>query len=40
MRVLVVKHDPVQAQSNLEAAESNKIVQETQLKQYQQKLRN
>ncbi|MGQ1232479.1 TolC family outer membrane protein [Acinetobacter baumannii] len=32
--------DPVQAQSNLEAAESNKIVQETQLKQYQQKLRN
>ncbi|KQE90298.1 TolC family protein [Acinetobacter lactucae] len=32
--------DPVQAQSNLEAAQSNKIVQETQLKQYQQKLRN
>ncbi|UOG18249.1 TolC family protein [Acinetobacter sp. PK01] len=32
--------DPVQAQSDLEAAESNKIVQENQLKQYQQKLRN
>lgn len=32
--------DQVQAQSNLEAAQSNKIVQETQLKQYQQKLRN
>lgn len=31
--------DPVQAQSDLEAAKSNKIVQETQLKQYQQKLR-
>lgn len=27
--------DPIQAQSNLEAAESNLIVQETQLKQYQ-----
>lgn len=32
--------DTVQAQSDLEAAESNKIIQETQLKQYQQKLRN
>lgn len=31
--------DPIQAQSNLEAAESNKIVQETQLLQYYQKLR-
>lgn len=32
--------DPViQAKSNLEAAESNKLIQETQLKQYQQKLR-
>ncbi|WP_202743940.1 TolC family outer membrane protein [Acinetobacter calcoaceticus] len=32
--------DTVQAQSDLEAAESNKITQETQLRQYQQKLRN
>ena len=31
--------DPVQAQSTLEAAQSNKIVQETALRQYQQKLR-
>lgn len=31
--------DPVQAQSDLEAAKSNKIIQETQLRQYQQKLR-
>ncbi|MDO5544053.1 MAG: TolC family protein [Acinetobacter sp.] len=31
--------DPIQAQSNIEAAQSNKIVQETQLRQYQQKLR-
>lgn len=31
--------DPVQAQSNLEAAESNLIVQQNQLRQYQQKLR-
>jgi len=31
--------DPIQAKSNLEAAESNKLIQETQLKQYQQKLR-
>lgn len=31
--------DPIQAQSNLEAAESNKIVQEAALRQYQQKLR-
>lgn len=31
--------DPIQAQSNLEAAESNLIVQETQLKQYLQRLR-
>ena len=31
--------DPIQAQSNLEAAQSNKIVQETQLRQYLQKLR-
>lgn len=31
--------DPIQAQSNLEAAESNLVVQETQLKQYQQRLR-
>lgn len=30
--------DPIQAKSNLEA-ESNKLIQETQLKQYQQKLR-
>ncbi|OTG86050.1 TolC family protein [Acinetobacter sp. ANC 3813] len=30
--------DPVQAQSTLEAAETNKIVQETALRQYQQKL--
>lgn len=32
--------DPIQAKSNLEAAESNKIVQENQLKQYQQRLRS
>jgi len=31
--------DPIQAQSNLEAAENNLIVQQTQLRQYQQKLR-
>lgn len=31
--------DPIQAQSDLEAAQSNKVVQESQLKQYQQKLR-
>ena len=31
--------DPVQAQSTLEAAQSNKIVQETQLRQYLQRLR-
>jgi outer membrane protein, adhesin transport system len=31
--------DPIQAQSNLEAAESNRIVQETQLIQFQQRLR-
>lgn len=31
--------DPIQAQSDLEAAQSNKIIQETQLQQYQQKLR-
>ncbi|OTG82696.1 RND transporter [Acinetobacter sp. ANC 5054] len=31
--------DPIQAKSNLEAAESNLIAQETQLKQYQQRLR-
>ncbi len=31
--------DPIQAQSNLEAAKSEKIIQETQLRQYQQKLR-
>nr|WP_257226738.1 MULTISPECIES: TolC family protein [unclassified Acinetobacter] len=31
--------DPIQAKSNLEAAESNLIVQETQLRQYQQRLR-
>ncbi|OTG91579.1 TolC family protein [Acinetobacter sp. ANC 3813] len=31
--------DPIQAQSNLEAAEANLIVQETQLRQYQQRLR-
>lgn len=31
--------DPIQAQSNLEAAESNKLTQEAALKQYQQKLR-
>ena len=30
--------DPIQAQSNLEAAQSNLLIQETQLKQYQQKL--
>lgn len=31
--------DPIQAQSNIEAAESNRIVQETQLRQHLQKLR-
>ncbi len=31
--------DPIQAQSNLEAAENNLIVQQTQLRQYQQRLR-
>ncbi|ALV73210.1 MULTISPECIES: TolC family protein [Acinetobacter] len=31
--------DPIQAQSNLEAAQSTKVVQEAQLHQYQQKLR-
>lgn len=31
--------DPIQAKSNLEAAESNLITQETQLKQFQQRLR-
>ena len=31
--------DPIQAQSNLEAAESNLIVQQTQLRQYQHRLR-
>lgn len=31
--------DPIQAQSDLEAARSNLLIQETQLKQYQQKLR-
>lgn len=31
--------DPIQGQSNLEAAENNLIVQQTQLRQYQQKLR-
>lgn len=30
--------DPIQAQSNLEAAQSNLLIQETQLRQYQQKL--
>lgn len=30
--------DPIQAQSNLEAAQSNLLIQEAQLKQYQQKL--
>lgn len=32
--------DPIQAQSNLEAAESNLLIQQTQLRQYQQRLRN
>ncbi len=32
------KADPIQAQSNLEAAQSNLIVQRTQLRQYQQRL--
>ncbi len=31
--------DPIQAQSNVEAAESNLLVQQTQLRQYQQRLR-
>lgn len=31
--------DPIQAKSNLEAAQSNLLIQETQLKQYQQKLK-
>ncbi len=31
--------DPIQAQSNLEAAESNLIIQQMQLRQYQQRLR-
>lgn len=31
--------DPIQAQSNVEAAENNLIVQQTQLRQYQQRLR-